>query len=752
MRMAIAALFLTASAAFAATPLPLDLAYSRRDVWRAMQPSVSADGRYVAYEIRTPPQRTVNGEGEAEALFLPNGFPTFFNGVTLWVSDTETGQSRPLCATGPCWRGSWSPSSKQLAFYSAEGGGAPGVWLYDVATSQSHRLGTAAIKARVPFGDRAAWSADGKTLYVLLSPVTAPVTGSRSREVAGSQSAVTVLRTRTKAAAPTDASDVNAFLFERALCSIAAIDVATGKARVLVPQDADPRPNLLRLSPDGRWLSYLSTFRVKDASSGEFTFDLAVVPSGGGKPVVIARDIELPADENVDAIYRWTNDSRRIVFVKDDALWMTDVVPNATPQRLGVSLGKILASPLQMTNEGVVVSLASKGGDVFDLGMPHPTALVPLDGSAPRAFDVVGVPLGWQPTPQSIALLRTREDAIEREIVAVDLTSGKTTRLWSGAGRFTVAGPARGGLVARFEGPATPPDMYLFDAKLNVVRRLSHVEPRLDGLEVGGAESIETVLAGPDGKMMTVQSRVLLPPGAKRGDALPAVIYFYSGVSFAGYAHDYAGGTPSAIPMQVFTSRGYAVLLCDVPLGPPGKPGNPAQEMTDAITAQARHAADLGYIDIRRVALLGHSYGAYSVAAIITRTNLFRAAIALDGVYDLAGNYGVGGAADVIWAEGGQGRMGTHPWADLARYLANSPYYQADKIHTPLLLAHGEKDGACPVVEAKKMFNALKRLDREAELAIYAGEGHVPGRWALANAVDVTQRTLDFLGQYVRAP
>ena len=47
------------------------------------------------------------------------------------------------------------------------------------------------------------------------------------------------------------------------------------------------------------------------------------------------------------------------------------------------------------------------------------------------------------------------------------------------------------------------------------------------------------------------------------------------------------------------------------------------------------------------------------------------------------------------------------------------------------------------------MFNALKRLDRVAELAVYDGEGHVPGDWSLVNAVDASQRMLDWLERYM---
>src|SRR5258708_19411512 len=95
-------LFLTAllltSAAIAAdapAPLPLDLAFARRDAWKQLQPAISPDGRYLAYDVRTPPQRMDNGPGETADLYLPSGFISIFAGVNLWVSSVETGEGRP---------------------------------------------------------------------------------------------------------------------------------------------------------------------------------------------------------------------------------------------------------------------------------------------------------------------------------------------------------------------------------------------------------------------------------------------------------------------------------------------------------------------------------------------------------------------------------------------------------------------------------------------------------------------------------
>jgi len=339
----------------------------------------------------------------------------------------------------------------------------------------------------------------------------------------------------------------------------------------------------------------------------------------------------------------------------------------------------------------------------------------------------------------------------------MDVVTGKVVEKWRGKARLeAVAAASNGDLLVRYEDGVTPPDYFRFGKNFSGPARLTDVDPGLGHLAVGKMESFEVSVPVFDGSLRKIRTSVFLPPNYKAGERLPTIVYFYAGSQFSEYAQDFGGGAPNSIPVQLFATRGYAVLFVDVPLGPQGTGGNPIQEMTDAILPQLYRAAELGYVDIDRVAIMGQSYGGYSTVGIVSQTNLFRAALALDGVYDLAGQYArmypEGGAINFLWSESGQGRMGTHPWADLKRYLANSPYYLADKIHTPVLLIHGAEDDACPVEDAKKMFNALKRLNRTAELAVYAGEGHVPGEWSLVNATDATERMLAFLKLHLQPP
>jgi len=759
--------------------LPLDLAFSRKTLRRWQdRPVVSADGSVAAYEVFSPPARSPESEMAEGIRFLPGGTPGGNVGLRVWVVSTRGGEARSVCPEkGNCWRPSLSPDGKRVAFFS-DADGAPRLWVADVAGGAPRRVSEEPVKARHWPGDEASWSADGRELLVPLRPAgqtfSESASGADKNPPAGApltKPAVTVYKTGGEASPAAEAAPAGAtpsammehFMRENA-ATIAAIDVATGKSRVLVPSTANPTPSVLRLSPDGKWVSYLSVFRMKGETSSEVFYDLAVVPAAGGTPRVVAADVQVPENNYFEATYRWIPGSTRIAVWKQKGVWIYDATGAGKPQQVGASLGKLEEAPFLLTPDGraVLVGLEAEGEKTYYSVPPKGLALVPLDGSAPKTFTTVVTPIAadrdtlWTVAPGRYALVVENPDTGERSVVSLDGATGATATLWKGHGRFDAAGAGPGGIVARYESLEVPPDLYLFPPTFASKTRLTRVDPRFDGVSVGPMEMFSSTIPGYDGRLQSVESAMFFPPGHRAGTPVPTIIYFYSGSRVGASAQDYGGGAPNSIPVQVFATRGYGVLLVDVPLGPQGKGGNPIQEMGDAILAQVYRSAALGHTDTSRVAIMGQSYGGYSTAAMITQTNLFRAAIALDGLYDLAGDYarmGPGGNTfNFVWSETGQGRMGTHPWADLRRYLANSPYYQADKIHTPFLIIHGKKDDTCPVEGAEKMYDALKRLDRTAELALYDGEGHVPGDWSLVNAVDATQRMVDWYAKYLMNP
>ena len=309
-------------------------------------------------------------------------------------------------------------------------------------------------------------------------------------------------------------------------------------------------------------------------------------------------------------------------------------------------------------------------------------------------------------------------------------------------------------MVGQYEDMRTPANLYRFDADFASRERISHIDPRLDSVAVGTAETFETTVPLHDGTLTTVKTAVLLPTGAKRGDRLPAIVTMYPGSDVTRRAADFGGGSVFTVPNLVFTSRGYAVVLCDLTLGPNEEAGNPIRDMVDVLLPQVYRAAELGYVDINRLAITGQSYGGYGTGSIITRTNIFRAAVPISGIYDLFGNYGHididGGGFFLAWSEGGQARMGTHPWANVRRYLDNSPYYNADKISTPVLIVHGTADMAYH--DAGKLFTALRRLGKPAQLASYQDQGHVISSWKRESAIDAARRMVEFYRRLLGEP
>jgi dipeptidyl aminopeptidase/acylaminoacyl peptidase len=554
--------------------------------------------------------------------------------------------------------------------------------------------------------------------------------------------------------------------------AVSAIDVRSGSVRLVVAATAEPRPSVLRLSASGKWLSYLSVFKDHGITNQTSTIDLAVVPASGGTPRLVVADLPLLNDYH-GKNYSWHPTDDQIVHIKDGQLWVVAISADGpgSPRRLGESLGALAPTHHWFTRDGKAVVVGTDPLDEKGYGdvRPRGLAVIPLDGSAPTRIaidprwsfeDLIksGQRTVWQPDGASVTTILTEVETGERAAVRFSTRNGEAQVLWKGRAR--IANLTGGGdttesaVYGLYQDVRTPPNVYRFPGNFASKERISHADERLDSVAVGSAEVFETTIPGYNGALAKARTAVLLPPGAKRGDKLPAVVLMYPGGDRARQSEIFGGGGDLTIPNLLLTSRGYAVVLASLPLGPNREAGNPLQEMIDELLPQVYRAAELGYVDVNRLAIAGQSFGGYGTGSIISGTNLFRAAVAVSGIYDLAGTYGYldqnGGSFWIGWSEGGQARMGTHPWANVMRYLENSPYYRADRIRTPLLLIHGDKDEAYH--DAQKLFSALRRLDRPVQLATYGGMGHVIYEWTRPNAVDAAQRIVDFIRTHLGPP
>lgn len=170
--------------------------------------------------------------------------------------------------------------------------------------------------------------------------------------------------------------------------------------------------------------------------------------------------------------------------------------------------------------------------------------------------------------------------------------------------------------------------------------------------------------------------------------------------------------------MVYWVRRGYAVLDdASFPIVGEGD-AEPNDSFREQLVANAKAAIDavdkLGYIDRDRVAVGGHSYGAFMVANLLSHSNLFAAGIARSGAYNRT-----------LTPFGFQREERSY-WEAPEVYYTMSPFMHAEKMNQPLLLIHGEADnnsGTYPM-QSERYFNALKGLGATVRLVMLPKESH----------------------------
>lgn len=502
--------------------------------------------------------------------------------------------------------------------------------------------------------------------------------------------------------------------------------------------------------------------------------DLVVLPIGGGARHILFKDQPIPGDDYYRLSYRWHPADDRLVYLADGSLWVVDFSScgPGKPRRVAASLGDLADSPLAFTRDGCCVLVGLQPDRMAASPEAQGLAIVPLDGGSPtnlridqsrwqlmRALQANSGEL-WQPEPGLISVQVTERTSGESAVLSIEARTGRERIMWQGP-PMRLSGlastPDQRQLLAWFESFDTPRDVHAFDADFSR-RRLTHIDPRQDEVKAGTLHVFDTTVPQFDGALKNVRTGVILPPGKNPGDRVPAIIMFYpSSDMVRWHASEFGAGSPLGVPAAIFTSRGFAVVYAHVLTGPGGEPGHVINEIVDSLMPQVYRAANLGYVDVARLGLAGQSFGGFSTAAILTRTTLFRAAVATNGLQDLGGGYygeftriNNSDTSGMTWLERTQPRIGDHLWADLRRVIENSPYYQADKIRTPLFLVQGIDD--LGFSDAQKMYTALRRLGRPAQLSLYEGSGHYIGVWPRANAIDASKRVVAFFREHLGDP
>jgi dipeptidyl aminopeptidase/acylaminoacyl peptidase len=136
----------------------------------------------------------------------------------------------------------------------------------------------------------------------------------------------------------------------------------------------------------------------------------------------------------------------------------------------------------------------------------------------------------------------------------------------------------------------------------------------------------------------------------------------------------------------------------------------------------------------------------------VTQTDMFAAAVAGAPLTNLVSMYlsvyWNTGSTDARIFEISQGRMEVPFWEDIDAYIANSPVFHVESLNTPLLVAHGDEDGAVDFNQGVEYYNAARRAGKDFVLLVYGGENH--GNREKANQIDYHTRINEWFGHYLK--
>ena len=291
-----------------------------------------------------------------------------------------------------------------------------------------------------------------------------------------------------------------------------------------------------------------------------------------------------------------------------------------------------------------------------------------------------------------------------------------------------------------------PDLLYISDAgnyELNSEKRVSNANPQQSEYNWGSIELVEwTSLTGEKLRGLLVK-----PDGFDPAKQYPMIVNFYERVSDGLHTHRSPDFPRSQVNFTIYASKGYLIFNPDITY----KTGYPGESAYDAIVSGVTALMNKGFVDPKRIALQGHSWGGYQAAYLITRTNMFACAEAGAPVVNMTSAYGgirwESGLSRAFQYEHTQSRIGGTLWEYPDRYRENSPLFSFDKVNTPVLILHNDKDGAVPWYQGIEMYSALRRLGKPAWMLNYNDEPHWPVK--LQNRMDFQRRMQQFFDHYL---
>jgi dipeptidyl aminopeptidase/acylaminoacyl peptidase len=551
--------------------------------------------------------------------------------------------------------------------------------------------------------------------------------------------------------------------------------------------DKDAKPNLWRIrvdggeaealtqekgtvsapswSPDGRWIAILlkdpkdadeekADKELRDArvvDEGEKRARLCVVPAeaeaGGTRKLRKLTAAVLHVGDD----YGWSPDSRTIAFTHQPTPLADDwtrsdvsVVDVATGAARPLAATPAAESQPSYSPDGRSIALVVSDSPPSWGGRSR-VHVVPVEGGAPRALALThdeqpGL-VGWLNDGRRVLVGETRGTSRRLSALGVDGSAPvdltPADMLVDGA----ILNASRTKIGFTSQAPDAPPEAYVSDVEAFAPRRVAKVQ---DVAEAVGRTEVVTWKA-PDGK--TIEGLLTYPAGYAAGTRVPLLVIIHGGP--AGVFVRSFLGTPSPYPVAVFSSRGYAVLRCNV-RGSSGYGadfrranyrdwgGGDYNDILSGVDA----LVGKGIADPERLGVMGWSYGGYMTSWVITQTKRFKAASVGAGVTNLMSFTGTTDIPSFI-----PDYFGGEHWNAFDAWRTHSALFNIKGVTTPTLIQHGESDLRVPISQGYELHNALKRQGVTTKMVVYPRQPH--GIQEPKLMLDAMSRNLEWFDRWV---
>jgi dipeptidyl aminopeptidase/acylaminoacyl peptidase len=331
-----------------------------------------------------------------------------------------------------------------------------------------------------------------------------------------------------------------------------------------------------------------------------------------------------------------------------------------------------------------------------------------------------------------------------------DLKSRRTERLFQsqeGSYEEVIALVSGDGsqFLTRYESPIAPPNYFLRTPREDERRALTSFPDPAPQLH----DVIRQLVTYKRADGVSLSFTLYLPADYKQRGPLPTLLWAYPWEYSDAETAGQVSGSPyrftriSGASHLFLVTQGY-VVLDNVTMPVIGSPDTVNNTFIEQIVADAKAAVEkavvMGVTDPKRIAVGGHSYGAFMAANLLARCDLFRAGIAESGAYNRT-----------LTPFGFQTERRTF-WQAPEMYLKVSPFMYADKIKYPLLLIHGQADenpGTFPL-QSERMYQAIKGNGGIARYVELPYEAH---SYTARESVEETLfQMVDWFDRWVKSP